>query len=226
MSVSIENDPIYKQDMKLAGQAAPNDSAMQQFIALHMYGAQRAEHDTGACQDAVTSDNTAINTWNKTHNPKALVGSTNSDLAGDTQAMGSGTNPGDDARNINLDNQIIAADQTYLRQHPSGALSDQVRQEVSLLQRDARFSDHDRSTDEPKYISDDNAFLTALKGGNATEIAAARRQMLSDRGADIHNEGRYISNDRKIHSVSSGIVQHLVPSDVMRQFGTLHLSDS
>jgi hypothetical protein len=224
--MEIENNPVYKKDLQLAGTAAPNDSAMQQFIALHMYGAQRAEHDTGACQDAVTTDNNVINTWNKTKNPNALVGPTNSDLAGDKQAMGSGTNPGDDARNIALDNQIIAADQTYLKQHPSGALSDQVRQEISLLQRDAKFSDNDRSTDEPKYIKDDNAFLAALKGGNASEIAAARQQMLSDRGADIQNEGRYISNDRKIQSVTGGIVRHLVTTDVMRQFGTLHLSDS
>jgi hypothetical protein len=224
--MAIENEPVYTKDLQLASKAAPNDAFMQRFIALHMYGAQRAEHDTAACQDAVTSDQAAINTWSKTHDPHALVRSTTDDLAGDRQAMGSGGTTGDDAKNIAADRQIMAVDQRYLQQHPTGDLSDQIRKEIGLLQRDARYSFQDQTRDEPEYIKDDTAFLNALQQPDIIQIDKARQQMFGDRGMDIRNEtSQYIPNDQHIQQTSTDIVNRLVSPDVLRQFGTLHITD-
>ena len=228
------NDKTYNQDLHLAQHATP-DPLQQEFIALHMYGKQRADYDSQACQQAITSDGQSIT---KLNNPatshRDLRAATTADLSTDVQAVGDTHNPGDDRKNALLDRQIIAVDRRYLAAHTDRAghndLGATVRQdiehEIKVRQQDIAYCDKDRTKDEPQYIAHDQSFIAALDSGNSKQAADLKQVLLSDRHRDAANEQRYITNNNDASATSNRIISGLVSKDVMRQFGQLHIVDS
>jgi len=221
----MATDNVYQKDLNLA-HTSTSDSLQQEFIALHMYGSQRADYDKNSCQQAIGSDSDSIKTLTNPHSTnKQLIDATMADLGTDIQAMGDKTHQGDDAKNAALDQQIISVDRRYLAAHPEldEALRKAINHDIDVRNKDLQFSEKDRTQDEPKYVADDRAFLAALKSGNQSDIDRTRQVLLVDRHADQANERTYVRNNRDAVSTENQIVKALVSTNVLNQFGHLHI---